>query len=65
MRPNSEIELYHAASRRKTCTLATDSYRGTRVKVKMTADEKIRANAAKYPVDLAKGNATKYTDFGK
>lgn len=28
-------------------------------------EAKIRANAAKYPVDLAKGNATKYTDFGR
>jgi NTP pyrophosphatase (non-canonical NTP hydrolase) len=28
-------------------------------------EEKIRANAAKYPVALAKGNATKYTDFKK
>jgi NTP pyrophosphatase (non-canonical NTP hydrolase) len=26
-------------------------------------EDKIRANAAKYPVTLAKGNATKYTDF--
>jgi NTP pyrophosphatase (non-canonical NTP hydrolase) len=28
-------------------------------------ENKIRANAAKYPVNLAKGNATKYTEFGR
>jgi len=27
-------------------------------------EEKMKANALKYPVSLAKGNATKYTDFG-
>jgi NTP pyrophosphatase (non-canonical NTP hydrolase) len=26
-------------------------------------ENKIMANAAKYPIHLAKGNATKYTDF--
>ena len=34
------------------------------IDLEQAIEAKMKANALKYPVSLAKGNATKYTDFG-